>query len=50
MEDLFQIPRVIVAVALLNPILWELFRKDEPLTEEEWAVLEFYENLQEEEY
>jgi len=50
MKDLFNIPLVTVAVAQLNPRIWDLFKKDVPLTKEEWAELEFYENLQQEEY
>jgi hypothetical protein len=50
MEDLFSFRPITVAVVQPNPRIWELFKKDEPLTEEEWAELEFYEGQQQEEY
>lgn len=60
LEDLFadvvdglgmpRLPRVYAPVAQVNPRIWELFTKKDFLTDEEWAELELYENLQQEEY
>lgn len=60
LEDLFadavdslgipRIPLIYTPVAQVNPRIWELFTKKDFLTDEEWAELELYENLQQEEY
>jgi len=48
--DIPVIPRVEAEIRGLNPRIWQLFTKKDFLTDEEWAELELYENLQQEEY
>ncbi|NBR32971.1 MAG: hypothetical protein EBS87_11945 [Sphingomonadaceae bacterium] len=48
-EGTFHLPRITTVVVQPNPRIWELFRKEEPLTADEWAELELYEAIQKEE-
>lgn len=52
LDDLLGIPefpRVNVVVAKPTPRIWELYRKPGLLTDDEWAELKLYENMQQEE-
>lgn len=44
------IPLITQVVVQPNPRIWELFRKDGPLTDDEWAELELYEAMQKEDF
>lgn len=48
-EDPLYIPRITTVVVQPNPRIWELFNKQDPLTDDEWAELELYEAMQKEE-
>lgn len=49
-EGTFHLPLITTVVVQPNPRIWELFRKQEPLTADEWAELELYEAMQKEEF
>lgn len=49
-DDTIHLPLVTAVVVTLTPRIWELFRKEEPLTADEWAELELYEAMQKEEF
>lgn len=48
-DDTIHLPLITTVVVQPNPRIWELFRKEEPLTADEWAELELYEAMQKEE-
>ena len=49
-DDTIHLPRITTVVVQPNPRIWELFRKEGPLTADEWAELELYEAMQKEEF
>jgi len=44
------IPLITQTVAKPNPRIWELFLKEDPLTDDEWDELELYEAVQKEDF
>lgn len=48
-NDPLHIPLITTVVVKPNPRIWELFSKQDPLTDDEWAELELYEAMQKEE-